>query len=59
MSLVDSGKIQPVIYKEEYQGLEAVSRALQDAKDHKAWGRAILRVDDKAERELEQQRSKL
>lgn len=59
MSLVVSGEIQPVIYKEQYRGLEAVSRALEDAKDHKAWGRAILRIDDNAERELEQQRPKL
>lgn len=59
MSLVDSGQIQPVIYKEEYRGLEAMSKALEDAKDHKAWGRAVLRVDDNAENELKQQRSKL
>lgn len=59
MSLVDSGQIQPVIYKEEYRGLETMSKALEDAKDHKAWGRAVLRVDDNAENELKQQRSKL
>ncbi|KAF3040248.1 transcription elongation factor spt5 [Didymella heteroderae] len=59
MSLVNDGKIQPVIYKEDYQGLEAVSKALEDAKDHKAWGRAILRIDDSAENELQRQRPKL
>lgn len=59
MSLVESGKIQPVIYKEEYRGLEAVPKALQDAKDHKAWGRAILRIDERAEKELQQRRARL
>lgn len=59
MSLVGSGKIQPVIYKGEYQGLEAVSQALEDAKNHKAWGRAILRIDENAEKELSQERSRL
>jgi hypothetical protein len=59
MSLVDNGKIQPVIYKEEYAGLEAVSNALKDAKNHKAWGRAILRIDHNAEDELQQKKSKL
>jgi hypothetical protein len=59
MSMVDNGKIEPVIYKEEYRGLEAVPKALGDAKDHKAWGRAIVRIDDNAEHELEQQRPKL
>ncbi|KAF3046713.1 transcription elongation factor spt5 [Didymella keratinophila] len=59
MSMVDNGKIEPVIYKEEYGGLEAVPKALEDAKDHKPWGRAILRIDDNAEHELEQQRPKL
>ncbi|KAF2632606.1 zeta-crystallin [Macroventuria anomochaeta] len=59
MNLVDSGKIQPVIYKEEYRGLEAVPEALEDAKNHKAWGRAILRIDENAEKELQQHRAKL
>lgn len=46
MELVDAGKIRPVIYKEEYKGLESVSRALDDLKTHKAWGRAVLRIDE-------------
>jgi NADPH:quinone reductase-like Zn-dependent oxidoreductase len=49
MKLVEEGKIQPVIYKENYIGLESVSKALEDAKTHKAWGRAVLRIDDAAE----------
>ncbi|KAH6620066.1 zeta-crystallin [Boeremia exigua] len=59
MSLVDSGKIKPVIYKEEYKGLEAVSKALEDAKNHKAWGRAVLTIDGNAEKELSQRQAKL
>ncbi|CAO2657505.1 Nn.00g036310.m01.CDS01 [Neocucurbitaria sp. VM-36] len=52
MKLVESGKIKPVIYKEEYQGLEAVPRALEDAKEHKAWGRAVLRINEVCETEI-------
>ncbi|KAF1934051.1 zeta-crystallin [Didymella exigua CBS 183.55] len=59
MKLVDSGKIQPVIYKEEYRGVEAVPQALKDAENHKSWGRAVLRIDDNAENELQRQKSRL
>lgn len=59
MDLVKSEKIKPVIYKEKYAGLEAMSKALQDAKNHKAWGRAVLTIDENAEKELEQQKAKL
>lgn len=51
MRLVDAGSIRPVVYKENYNGLEAVGRALEDVKAHKAWGRAVVRVcehEDKA-----------
>jgi NADPH:quinone reductase-like Zn-dependent oxidoreductase len=51
MKLVEQGKIQPVIYKEVYRGLESVSKALEDAQLHKAWGRAVLRIDEEAEQE--------
>ncbi|KAI8937832.1 hypothetical protein NX059_005525 [Plenodomus lindquistii] len=50
MKLVDAGKIQPVNYKEMYLGLEAVPRALDDAKEHRAWGRAVLTINIDAER---------
>lgn len=50
MSMVDEGKIQPVVYKEEYWGLGAVSRALEDAKQHRAWGRAVLRIEHGGEK---------
>ncbi|EMD65530.1 hypothetical protein COCSADRAFT_159170 [Bipolaris sorokiniana ND90Pr] len=49
--LVDAGSIKPVVYKENYHGLEAVGRALEDVRAHRAWGRAVVRVcehDDKA-----------
>lgn len=53
MKLVEDGKIRPVIYNEDYWGLEAVSRALEDVRARKAWGRAVIRIfeaeEDKAE----------
>lgn len=49
MRLVDEGSIKPVIYDAEYRGLESVSRALEDAKEHRAWGRAVLRINEEAE----------
>lgn len=49
MKLVEAGKIQPVIYKEDYRGLDSVPRALEDAREHRAWGRAVLRIYEKAE----------
>ena len=44
MKLVEAGKIQPVMYKEDYRGLKAVSRALEDVKARKAWGRVVVRI---------------
>jgi NADPH:quinone reductase-like Zn-dependent oxidoreductase len=49
MKLVEEGKIEPVIYKENYIGLESVPKALEDAKTHKAWGRAVLSINEEAE----------
>lgn len=46
MKLVDRNKIKPVIYRENYVGLESVPKALEDAKTHKAWGRAVLRINE-------------
>lgn len=59
MNLVDEGKIEPVIYKEEYRGLESVPRALEDAKAHKAWGRAVLRVNEDVEGTVNGRKAKL
>jgi NADPH:quinone reductase-like Zn-dependent oxidoreductase len=56
MSLVDSGKIQPIIYEKEYQSLKAVPEALEDAKNHKAWGRAILKINEDAESGSQQEK---
>lgn len=50
MDLVKKGKIKPVIYKESYLGLDSVPKALEDANSHKAWGRAVLRINEEAER---------
>lgn len=50
MKLVEQGSIRPVIYKKNYIGLESVSKALEDAKTHKSWGRAVLSIDEEPER---------
>ncbi|KAH8723910.1 zeta-crystallin [Phaeosphaeriaceae sp. PMI808] len=57
MRLVEEEKIKPIIYKEVYDGLDSVRRALEDAKAHKVWGRAVLRIDE-LERE-ESQKARL
>ncbi|PSN70127.1 NAD(P)-binding protein [Corynespora cassiicola Philippines] len=49
--LVDQGHIRPVIYRESYDGLEELPRALDDLEKHKVWGRAVLRVNEDAEAE--------
>jgi NADPH:quinone reductase-like Zn-dependent oxidoreductase len=51
MGMVEAGQIEPVIYSEDYRGLEVVVRALEDAKTHKAWGRAVLRINEETEGE--------
>jgi len=52
MDLVERGGIEPVLYKEEYDGLGTVGRALEDVRTHKTWGRAVVTIDGNAEREL-------
>jgi NADPH:quinone reductase-like Zn-dependent oxidoreductase len=51
MKLVEQGSIRPVIYEEDYMGLESVAKALEDTKSHKAWGRAVIRIDEEVELE--------
>lgn len=46
MEMVEAGNITPVIYGEDYRGLQSVVKALEDAKTHKAWGRAVLRIHE-------------
>ncbi|KAF2709611.1 hypothetical protein K504DRAFT_406959 [Pleomassaria siparia CBS 279.74] len=46
MKMVESRSIKPVIYKEDYRGLEAVPSALDGLRTHKVWGRAILRINE-------------
>ncbi|KAH8638183.1 hypothetical protein IG631_05953 [Alternaria alternata] len=60
IKLVDDGKIRPIIYKEEYAGLETVSKALEDVKARKAWGRSVVRIcDEKQMRENGGQKARL
>jgi hypothetical protein len=51
--------IQPVIYEEDYRGLDAVPRALEDARQHKAWGRAVLRIHEEVEVESAGEKARL
>jgi NADPH:quinone reductase-like Zn-dependent oxidoreductase len=44
--LVESGRIRPSLYDQEYAGLETVSRALNDIASRKVWGKAVIRVDE-------------
>ncbi|KAF2467151.1 zeta-crystallin [Lindgomyces ingoldianus] len=53
MGLVEAGRIKPVIYKEQYQGLGEICRALEDLQMHKTWGRAILRINEGMEVDIE------
>ena len=50
VKLVESGgNIKPVIYKQEYRGLEKLPCALEDAREHRVWGRAVLIINEGAE----------
>jgi transcription elongation factor SPT5 len=59
MKLVEDGRIQPVIYKEDYWGLEAVSRALEDVKARKAWGRSVVRICEGEEKDNSGRKARL
>jgi hypothetical protein len=59
MKLVEAGMILPVIYEEHYRGLDAVPRALEDARQHKAWGRAVLSIHEEAEVESVGEKARL
>jgi D-arabinose 1-dehydrogenase-like Zn-dependent alcohol dehydrogenase len=49
MALVKDAKIKPVIYTEAYRGLGELPRAMEDLKARRVYGRAVLRIDEKAE----------
>lgn len=51
MKLVEDERIRPVIYPEHYIGLEDIPDALRDLEAHKTWGRAIVRINERAEAE--------
>ncbi|KAF2735166.1 zeta-crystallin [Polyplosphaeria fusca] len=46
LKLVEDGSIKPVIYREKYFGLRSISRALEDLRAHRTWGRAILTISE-------------
>ncbi|PVH97631.1 zeta-crystallin [Periconia macrospinosa] len=49
MRLVDCGKVGPVVYERSYDGLGEVARALLDVREHKTWGRAVVKVRSEGE----------
>ncbi|KAG9189694.1 NADPH2:quinone reductase [Alternaria panax] len=51
MKLVEDGRIRPVIYKENYCGLVMVSKALEDVKARKAWGRSVASICEEEKNE--------
>jgi len=51
MKFVDNGSIKPVIFKDKYDGLSSIPRALEDLKGRRTWGRAVLTINDQAEQE--------
>lgn len=53
MKLVAEGKIRPVIYQEKYEGLRDLPRAMEDLKNRRVYGRAVLRIDEQAEGDIE------
>jgi len=55
--MIKDGVIQPVIYDEQYEGLESVPRALADSAARKIWGKAV--VDVRADLEGEKTRARL
>ncbi|KAK7520199.1 hypothetical protein IWZ03DRAFT_343758 [Phyllosticta citriasiana] len=46
MTLISKNKIQPVVYKQFYRGLEMVPRALLDIGERNVWGRAVVSVSE-------------
>lgn len=47
--MVESGAIQPVVYKETYRGLQDVPRAIEDLDARKVYGRAVVQLSDVGE----------
>jgi NADPH:quinone reductase-like Zn-dependent oxidoreductase len=45
-AMVTAGKIKPVQYAAEYTGLRDIPRALEDMRQRKVWGRAVVKVSD-------------
>lgn len=48
LDLLSTGKLKPLLYDKEYNGLETVGEALQDLEDRKTWGKGVVRVRQSA-----------
>jgi len=45
MDLLNQGLIKPVVYPEQFRGLESVPAAMEAMAARKVWGKAIIQVD--------------
>lgn len=44
MGLLSSGKLKPILYDTEYNGVEKVAEGLQDLEGRKMWGKGVVRI---------------
>ncbi|KAF6804105.1 NAD-binding rossmann-fold containing protein [Colletotrichum sojae] len=43
--LIESGRVRPVVYEPDYNGLESVKQALKDMVARKIWGKAVVSIN--------------
>ena len=41
---LSSGKLKPILFDKEYNGLEHVSQALQDLEGRVTWGKGVIKI---------------
>jgi NADPH2:quinone reductase len=41
---LSTGKLKPILFDKEYNGLETVSQALQDLEGRLTWGKGVIRI---------------
>lgn len=42
--MLGAGKLKPILYDAEYNGLERVAAGLQDLEGRKMWGKGVVRI---------------
>jgi len=43
---LSTGKLKPILFDKEYNGLETVSQGLQDLEGRLTWGKGVIRIRD-------------